>query len=100
LYPKNLFLQLSVIIINYNVRFFLEQCLYAVRAATAELEAEVIVVDNHSADGSMDYLRPLFPDIRFIANEENLGFAKANNLALAYCTGEYVLFLNPDTLVP
>lgn len=93
-------MQLSVIIINYNVRFFLEQCLHAVRYAIADLEAEVIVVDNHSTDGSMDYLRPLFPNTRFIVNEENLGFAKANNLALTYCTGDYVLFLNPDTLVP
>lgn len=100
LYPENFLVQLSVIIINYNVRFFLEQCLHAVHYAIADLEAEVIVVDNHSTDGSIDYLRPLFPATRFIVNEENLGFAKANNLALTFCTGDYVLFLNPDTLVP
>lgn len=58
------------------------------------------MVDNHSTDGSMVYLQPLFPSVTFIANEQNLGFAKANNQALAVCGGEYVLFLNPDTLVP
>lgn len=64
------------------------------------MEAEVFVVDNHSTDGSMQYLRPLFPGIQFIINENNLGFAKANNQALIAASGEYVLFLNPDTLVP
>jgi GT2 family glycosyltransferase len=93
-------LQLSVIIVNYNVRFFLEQCLYAVQKAIRGIEAEVIVVDNNSADGSMAYLQPLFPGTRFIINTANLGFAKANNQALAQCSGEHVLFLNPDTLIP
>jgi len=64
------------------------------------MEAEVIVVDNHSADGSVEYLAPLFPVVQFIVNTENRGFAKANNQALARASGEYVLFLNPDTLVP
>ena len=68
--------------------------------AVKELDAEIIVVDNHSTDGSMGYLQPLFPSVTFIANEQNPGFAKANNQALAVCGGEYVLFLNPDTLVP
>lgn len=64
------------------------------------IEAEVIVVDNHSTDGSMAFLRPLFPGVRFMINKENQGFAKANNQALATASGEFVLFLNPDTLVP
>lgn len=64
------------------------------------LDAELMVVDNYSSDGSLAYLVPLFPRVRFISNKENLGFARANNLALPYCRGEYVLFLNPDTLVP
>jgi len=64
------------------------------------MDAEVIVVDNNSIDASIPYLQPLFPGIRFISNAENLGFAKANNQALALSSGEYVLFLNPDTLVP
>ncbi len=93
-------MQLSIIIINYRVRFFLEQCLYAVRNAVTELEAEVFIADNHSEDGSMAYLQPLFPEFTFIQLEENLGFAKANNRVLPLCKGTYVLFLNPDTLVP
>ena len=93
-------MQLSIIIVNYNVGYFLEQCLHAVRNALTGIDAEIIVVDNHSTDGSMEWLPPLFPDIRFIQNHENLGFAKANNQALAVCKGEYVLFLNPDTLIP
>ena len=64
------------------------------------LDAELIVVDNHSVDGSLDYLIPLFPRVRFISNQQNFGFAKANNQAIPFCKGEYVLFLNPDTLVP
>jgi GT2 family glycosyltransferase len=92
-------LQLSIIIVNYNVRYFLEQCLYAVQRAMAGIAAEVTVVDNGSADGSIEYLRPLFPTVRFLENEGNLGFARANNLALADCRGEFVLFLNPDTLL-
>ncbi len=93
-------MQLSIIIVNYNVKYFLEQCLQAVLKGVEGIRAELIVVDNHSTDGSMEYLRPLFPGIIFICNKENLGFAKANNLALANASGEYVLFLNPDTLVP
>lgn len=64
------------------------------------LEAELIVVDNHSVDGSLAYLMPVFPQVRFISNQQNTGFAKANNQAIPFCKGEYVLFLNPDTLVP
>ncbi|HYE56351.1 MAG TPA: glycosyltransferase family 2 protein [Chitinophagaceae bacterium] len=95
-------MQLSIIIVNYNVRYFLEQCLSSVykAIATAQLNAEVFVVDNNSTDGSITYLRPRFPLTRFIANNQNAGFAKANNQALIQATGEYVLFLNPDTILP
>ena len=90
---------LSVIIVNYNVKYFLEQCLYSVRAALRGLDAEIFVVDNHSTDGSVDYLKPLFPEVRFIVNEDNPGFARANNQAIRESRGEYVLLLNPDTVV-
>ena len=79
--------------------FFLEQCLCSVREAIGNIKAEVIVVDNHSSNQSLAYLEPLFPWVHFIANTENLGFAKANNQAVAIAKGEYCLFLNPDTLV-
>lgn len=91
--------QLSVIIVNYNVRLFLEQCLLSVRAAAQGLDVEVIVVDNHSTDGSMEYLRPRFPEVIFIENKDNPGFAKANNQALQRCSGRYILLLNPDTVI-
>lgn len=90
--------KLSVIIVNYNVKYFLEQCLYSVRAAVTGMDAEVFVVDNNSTDGSVEYLRPKFPEVVFIENKDNPGFAKANNQAIRQCTGEYVLLLNPDTV--
>jgi O-antigen biosynthesis protein len=93
-------LQLTVIIVNYNVQFFLEQCLYAVQNAIANIQAEVIVVDNNSSDGSIAYLQPKFDWVQFICNKENVGFSKANNQAVAIAKGDYILFLNPDTLVP
>lgn len=92
-------MQLSIIIVNYNVKYFLEQCLASVRRAAAGMEVEVIVVDNHSTDGSVAYLQPLFPEVQFIALAHNPGFAKANNLALPHCRGQYLLFLNPDTII-
>ena len=88
-------MKLSIIIVNYNVKYFLEQCLCSVRAAIAGMEAEVLVVDNHSADGSVEYLRPRFPEVTFIENKDNPGFAKANNQAIRISRGEYVLLLNP-----
>jgi len=91
---------LSVIIINYQVRYFLELCLLSVEKAVKGVEAEIIVVDNHSGDDSLGYLRPRFPAVRFLANAENIGFGRANNLALEQARGEYILFLNPDTILP
>ena len=92
-------MKLSIVIVNYNVKYFLEQCLYSVRAAITGLDAEVWVVDNHSTDGSIEYLRPRFPKVNFIENQDNPGFAKANNQAIRMSSGEYVLLLNPDTVV-
>jgi len=93
-------MKLSVIIVNYNVKYFLEQCLFSVLPAIDAIDAEVIVVDNHSTDGSIEYLQPLFPSVQFIKNTTNIGFGKANNLGFQQSKGEYILFLNPDTLVP
>ena len=93
-------MQLSVIIVNYNVKHFLEQCLYSVQKAVAGLQAEIIVIDNNSTDNSLEYLAPRFPTVQFFANKENYGFAKACNQGLRQATGKYILFLNPDTIVP
>lgn len=90
---------ISIIIISYNVRYFLEQCLLSVRRATAGLAAQVIVVDNRSADDTLVALRPLFPEVLFIDAGVNLGFAKACNLGFRHATGQHLLFLNPDTLL-
>jgi GT2 family glycosyltransferase len=92
-------MQLSVIIISYNVKYYLEQCLHSVLAACKNIEAEIIVIDNVSADNSIDYLKSKFSQIIFIENEANTGFAKANNKALNIVNGEFVLYLNPDTII-
>lgn len=92
-------MQLSVIIVNYNVKYFLEQCLCAVQKAVQGLHAEIVVVDNASTDGSKEYFAQRFSAVQFIWSNENLGFAKANNLAMQKAKGEFVLFLNPDTIV-
>jgi GT2 family glycosyltransferase len=93
-------MKLSVIIVNYNVRFFLEQCLHSVKKAMTSVEGEIIVVDNASKDGSRSYLEPIFRDVKFFWNKENTGFAKANNQALQVAKGDFILYLNPDTIVP
>jgi len=92
-------LELSIIIVNYNVKDYLVQCLRSIEHAMKGIACEVIVVDNHSTDGSLPYLEPLFPHVRFISLKENLGFARANNLALDTAKGEFILFLNPDSLL-
>ena len=91
--------QLSVIIVNYNVKYYLEQCLESVHRASQGLQVETFVVDNLSSDGSIAYLRERFPEVAFIENKENVGFARANNQAIRMSSGKYVLLLNPDTIV-
>ncbi len=92
-------MKLSVIIVNYNVKYFLEQALLSVRKAMQEIEAEVFVVDNNSVDDSVDMVKEKFPEVILIANQDNPGFSKANNQAIAQAKGEYILLLNPDTVV-
>ena len=86
-------------IVNYNVRHFLEQCLLSVQQAVQGIEVEVFVVDNLSTDGSVAMVRERFPWVNVIANEENVGFSRANNQAMQVAKGRYVLLLNPDTIV-
>lgn len=92
-------MKLSVVLVSYNVHHYLAQCLDSVFRAVEGLEADVWVVDNASTDGTIDYLRPLFPQVNYIQNTDNKGFARANNQAIRQSTGEYVLLLNPDTIV-
>ncbi len=92
-------MKLSVIIVNYNVEHFLEQCLQSVLVATQNIDAEVWVVDNASVDGSVKMVQEKFPSVKLIASPDNLGFSKGNNLAIKQSSGEYVLLLNPDTVV-
>lgn len=90
---------MTVVIVNYNVRDFLEQALQSVRRASRSLAVEVFVVDNNSVDGSVPMVRERFPEVTLIANEENVGFGAANNMAINQSRGRYVLILNPDTIV-
>ena len=92
-------MDLSVIIVNYNVRYFLEQCLHAVHKAMEGIDAEVFVVDNKSVDGSAGEVRKKFPWVNLIENRENVGFSRANNQGIRASSGRYVLLLNPDTVV-
>lgn len=92
-------MKLSIVIVNYNVKYILEQCLHSVQTAIQAIEAEVFVVDNNSIDGSCIMIREKFPWVHLIANTENVGFSKANNQAIRLAKGEYVLLLNPDTVV-
>ncbi len=84
-------MDLSVIIVSYNVKYFLEQCLHSVEKASEHIAAEIFVVDNNSADGSVQMVAEKFPAVRIIANDVNLGFAKANNQAIRMSSGRYVL---------
>lgn len=93
-------MKISVIIVNYNVKYFLEVCLHSVLRATNGFDAEVIVVDNNSTDGSMQMVAEKFPTVIRIENKDNAGFGRANNQGVAIAKGEYILFLNPDTVMP
>lgn len=93
-------MQLSIIIVNYNVKYFLEQCLVSVIKACTNIKAEIFVVDNNSTDGSKEFFDNRFPTVKFLWESDNAGFAKANNKALKLATGNKILFLNPDTILP
>ena len=92
-------MQLSVIIVNYNVKNLLRDCLLSVQKAAHSIDTEIIVVDNTSNDGSVEMLKAEFKDVKLIANTQNLGFSKANNQGIAQAQGKYILLLNPDTLI-
>lgn len=93
-------MKLSVVIVNYNVKYYLEQCLRSLYKALEGIQAEVVVVDNASIDGAREYLCPFFPGMKWIQNHENAGFSKATNQGIQCTTGEYILMLHPDTLLP
>jgi len=92
-------MKLSIVIVSYNVRGYLENCLQSVSRALEGIEGEVFVVDNHSDDDSVETIRTQYPWVRLIENQENMGFSRANNIAIREACGEYVLLLNPDTIV-
>jgi GT2 family glycosyltransferase len=91
--------KIAVIIVNYNVEHFLEQCLNSVRKALNGIDGEVFMVDNHSIDSSVDTVKAKFPEVKIIANKSNVGFSCANNQAISVSSSEYILLLNPDTVV-
>ena len=92
-------LDLSIIIVNYNVKEFLQNLIHSIKKAGTNLSYEIIIVDNASDDGSVELLKDKFPEVKLIANQQNLGFSRANNLGLSIAKGKYLLLLNPDTLV-
>ncbi|HEU4788926.1 MAG TPA: glycosyltransferase family 2 protein [Flavobacterium sp.] len=92
-------MQLSVIILNYNVRYFLELCVLSVESALKNIDSEIIVVDNNSQDDSCDMIKTRFPNVKLIQNSKNVGYPKGNNIGVAEAKGEYVCILNPDTVV-
>jgi GT2 family glycosyltransferase len=92
-------MDLSIVIVNYNVKYFLEQCLHSVERASRNMETEVFVVDNNSVDGSCAMVQEKFSWVKLIRNDENLGFSVANNQAIRESSGKYVLLLNPDTVI-
>ena len=92
-------MQLSIIILNYNVRYFLELCVISVQKAIQNIDAEIIVIDNNSSDDSCKMMKNRFPEIKLIENKSNLGFPKGNNIGVNAAQGEYICILNPDTVV-
>ena len=92
-------MQLSVIILNYNVCYFLEQCVASVQEALSNIDGEIIVVDNNSSDDSCEMMKSRFPNVKLIENTANSGFPKGNNIGVAQAKGDYICILNPDTVV-
>jgi GT2 family glycosyltransferase len=92
-------MQLSVIILNYNVRYFLELCVLSVESALENIDSEIIVIDNNSSDDSCEMMKTRFPKIKLIQNNQNIGFPKGNNIGVDQASGEYICILNPDTVV-
>ena len=91
--------KICIVIVSYNVCQLLDECLQSVRKALEGIEGEIFVVDNNSTDGTVQQLQPRFADVHFITNQENVGFSRANNQAIRQSQAEYVLLLNPDTVV-
>ena len=92
-------MDVSIVIVNYNVRYFLEQCILSIQAASKKCSTEIIVVDNNSTDESCKFLKEIYPEVILIQNTKNVGFSKANNQGVKIATGDYVLILNPDTII-
>jgi len=92
--------ELTIVLVNFNDKAHLEDCLSSLEEGTSKLAAEVILVDNHSQDGSPELVRTSFPWVKLIQNMENLGYARANNIGIKASSGEFILFLNTDTVVP
>ena len=92
-------MKLTVVIVNYNVKHFLEHCLHSVTRACQRISSEIIVADNNSVDGSVALVKEKFPQIKLIENKKNTGFSAANNQAIRISCGEYILLLNPDTVI-
>ena len=92
-------MKVSVVIVNFRVGHYLAQCLHSVYKALEGIDGEIFVVDNDSGDDSISFLRSLYPDVIYIENRENVGFARANNIAIRQARGEYILLLNPDTVI-
>lgn len=92
-------MKLTIVILNYNVEYFFELCLKSVEKAIKSIDAEIIVVDNNSSDGSCSMIKEKFPNVNLIENQENLGFSKGNNIGVNHAKGEYLCILNPDTVV-
>ncbi len=92
-------MKLTIVIVSYRAKYFLEQTLRSALEATSDIDGEIIVVDNNSADDTMPWIKARFPQVRLIENKENAGFGRANNQAIAQAQGQYTLILNPDTIV-
>jgi O-antigen biosynthesis protein len=99
LYKEGGTLDLSIIIVNYNVKEFLQNLIHSISKSSPKISREIIIVDNASNDGSVEFIKEKFPEVNLIANNKNLGFSKANNIGMKLAKGKYILLLNPDTFV-